>query len=104
MTGIMKLTQTMAAGAGFFAGFVWSVAGWAGTADRGVGGQLLRDALAPGAALTLGYTLLLGFFFWSYLSAPRAGGLRATVAPAVFTLSFALGFVGIRGALFLVSG
>jgi len=104
MTGIMKLAQTVAAGAGFFAGFLWSVAGWAQEVGLAGGGQLLRDALAPGALLSTVYAILLGFFFWSCLSSPRIGSLRSSVAPAAFTLSFALGFVGIRATLCLVGG
>jgi len=103
MTSFLKFFQTVTAGAGFFAGYVWSVAGW--TAGAGSPeGTLLREALAPGVMLSVGYAVLLGLFFWSCLSSPRMGGLRATVAPAAFTLSFALGFVGIRGALCLVGG
>ena len=102
MTGLMKLTQTVAAGIGFFAGFLWSVAGWVRDAGQVGGGQLLRDALAPGALLSAGYAILIGLFFWSCLSSPRIGSLRSTVAPAAFTLSFALGFVGIRATLCLV--
>jgi hypothetical protein len=103
MSLVAKWVQTAAAAAGFFAGFVWSVAGWAaglGTAKE----QLLREGIASGALVSVGYAALFGFCFWSCLSSPRMQGLRATVAPAAFTLSFALGFVGIHGALRLAGG
>jgi len=103
MNAIAKGVQTAAGGVGFFAGYLWSVAGWAAQ-SRASHNELVRQALTPGLLLAAGYATLLGLFFWSYLSFPRAGGLRATVAPAAFTLSFALGFLGIRGALCLVGG
>jgi hypothetical protein len=103
MKTMARLGQTAAAAGGFFAGYLWGVSHWA-RAVGGGGAELVRAALIPGGTLALGYALLAACLFWSCLPAPRVLGLRAMVAPAVFTLSTAAGFVGIRGALWFLGG
>lgn len=96
-----KALQTIAAGGGFFLGFLWGVSVWAGGTISG-GEALVRAALVPGGLLACGYATVLGCLFWTDLPAPRLMGLRAVVAPAAFTLSVGAGYLGIRGTLWLL--
>lgn len=98
MSAFGKGVQLATAGVGFFGGYLWAVIGWAGHPASG----LVREALAPGAALAAAYAVLVALLFWPVIPVPRAGALRAVVSPAAFTLSFALGAAGIRGALWLL--
>ncbi len=101
MKAMGKACQTIAAGGGFFLGFLWGVSVWAGGVIGG-GEALVRAALVPGALLACGYGAVLACLFWTDLPAPRLVGLRAAVAPAAFTLSIGAGYVGIRGTLWLL--
>jgi len=103
MKAMGKLCQTIAAGGGFFLGFLWGVSVWAAGAASG-GESLVREALAPGGFLAAGYALVLASLFWTVLPSPRLVGLRAVAAPAAFTLSLLVGFLGIRGTLWLLGG
>lgn len=101
MTSMGKACQTIAAGGGFFLGFLWGVSVWAGGAVAG-GEALVRAALVPGALLACGYATVLAGLFWADLPVPRLVGLRAAVGPAAFTLSVGAGHLGIRGTLWLL--
>ncbi|MDW7711125.1 MAG: hypothetical protein SCH98_11680 [Deferrisomatales bacterium] len=98
---VARLGHGVAGGAGFFAGFLWGVSHWVGTG--GVAREeLLRAALVPGGCLAVGYAVAGALVFWSFLPSPCVVGMRAIVAPAAFTLSLGAGFLGLRGALWLL--
>lgn len=101
MKAMGKACQTMAAGGGFFLGFLWGVSVWAGGTASGAE-ALVRAALVPGGLLACGYAAVLACLFWSDLPTPRLVGLRAVVAPAAFSLSVGAGYLGIRGTLWLL--
>lgn len=98
-----KIGQAIAAGGGFFSGYLWGVFHWAQSAAGGRE-EVLRAALVPGGALAAGYALLTAGLFLAWLPAPRVVGLRAMVAPAAFTASAAVGLGGIRATLWLLGG
>ncbi len=87
-----KGLQVFAATVGFYAGYAWSVGQWA----AGEPGLVLGPALELGGPLALAYGLALGSCFWSVIPVPALAGLRVVVAPALVTLSFAAGALGIR--------
>jgi hypothetical protein len=100
MNATGKTLQVLTAGAGFLAGYLWSVARWAGAAvGPRAEGSVLGSAAGCGVLLALAYVLLLGGLFWPWIPCPKRGGLRIVVAPTAFTLSFLLGAVGIQAAL-----
>ncbi len=92
-----RFARVATGGMGFLAGYLWAVARWAQGLPSG--GEILGAALVPGLALSAWYTAL---FVWvcglgEGMEGPR--GLRVVVAPAAFTVSFAVGAAGIRWAL-----
>ncbi|GAB4272008.1 MAG: hypothetical protein Kow0092_26960 [Deferrisomatales bacterium] len=97
MCWLGKVVQALSAGAGFFAGYLWAVQGWAGSGSGGA--AVTRAALADGVLLAALYTGLLSGLFWPCLPVPRTSGLRVVVSPASFTLSFLLGAGGMWAAL-----
>ena len=96
-----KISQVVTAGAGFFAGYLFGVDRWAAIASTRPE-ALLRTALVPGLVSSAVYAVLLGLLFWTCIPTPRASGLRAVTLPAAFTLSLAVGALGIQLALSLV--
>ena len=96
-----RLVQVDSAGLGFFLGFAWVAGRWVhtgGVAEK----EMLRVALSAGAAVSVLYVLLVGGLFWVHIPVPRARGLRVVVSPVAFSLSFAAGVCGLRGALWLL--
>ena len=95
--------QVITAGAGFLAGYLWSVARWAGAAGSAAGrAGLLGSAAGWGVLLALAYAVLLGGLFWPWIPSSERGGVRIVVAPTAFSLSFLLGVFGIQAALWVL--
>ena len=96
---IVKGSQMVLAGAGFLAGYGWSVFRWAAREGLPAGGGETSALLSTGVPLACCYTLLLAVFFWPCLSSAKGGSLRMVVAPTAFTLSALLAALGMDLAL-----
>ena len=96
-----KSLQLVSAGGGFFVGYLWAVLRW--TEGQGPTGDLLvRSSVMAGIGVSVLYSILLGGLFWALVPNPRLTGLRVVVSPAVFTVSFAIGAMGMQGALWML--
>jgi len=93
-----RTAQGVAAGLGFFAGFLWALEQWtAGLAP------VFAAAVAPGLVLAAGYGAGVGWL-WRPMWAATGGGLRVVVAPVGFGGSFVLGAAMTLGLLRCAGG
>ncbi len=96
-----KAFQVVMAGGGFFAGYVWGVARWAGGTGQ-LPDPLVRSSLLPGGFLAGLYALFAVTLFWPWIPVPKVSGLRAVVFPVVFSVSLVAGALGIQAALWVL--
>ncbi|NOY44006.1 MAG: hypothetical protein GXP50_00920 [Deltaproteobacteria bacterium] len=93
-----RTAQGVAAGLGFFAGFLWALEQWA----AGVA-SVFAAGVTPGVVLAAGYGAGVGWL-WRPAWTATSGGLRVVIAPVGFGGSFALGAAMTMGLLRWVGG